>query len=237
MKKRIIYLLVLLSVATSNVYSQVPKGKVTKADKQYDKYAYIDAIATYERVFDRGYKSEDMLKKLGDAYYFNANLDNAAKWYGELFAFVPEVAEPEYYYRYAQSLKSQREYKKADEMMAKFNAMSGNEIRSKQAQAQKDYLAIIKRNSGRYTLENAGINSPQSDYGSAYFGDKLIFATARDTGGMRSSRHSWTGEGFTNLFKVTSLPQYLQKMEQLLILQETTTSTVRKARMLIKLFY
>jgi hypothetical protein len=30
----------------------------------------------------------DMLKKLGNAYYFNRKLRKAAQWYGELFAMT-----------------------------------------------------------------------------------------------------------------------------------------------------
>ncbi len=195
-KNRIIYLVV-ACIASMSMSGQ--KLKEAKADQQYDKFAYVDAIKTYERIFAKGYKSQEMLQKLGDSYYFKADLDNAAKWYGELFAFTQDV-EPEYYYRYAQSLKAIKDYKKADEMLVKFNQKSGNDLRAKLATAQKDYLAQIKKNSGRYTLENAGINSEYSDYGSAFSGTKVVFASARDTGGLSNKRHSWTGESFTNLY-------------------------------------
>ncbi len=186
-----------LFIITTLGYSQ--KVQVAKADKQYDKLAYVDAIKTYERVFEKGYKTPDMLQKLGNAYYFNADLEQAAKWYGELFAMTEDV-EPEYYYRYAQSLKAIKDYKKADAMMAKFNQKSGNDIRAKLAASQKNYLEEIKKNSGRYTLEDAGINSEKSDYGSAFFNNKVIFASARDTGGLGVRKHQWTGESFTNLY-------------------------------------
>lgn len=195
MKNRIIYTLVLLASIT--MHSQ--KLKVAKADKNYDKFAYVDAIKTYERLFEKGYKSADMLQKLGNAYYFKADLESAAKWYGELFTLTQDV-DPEYYYRYAQSLKSIKDYKKADEMMAKFNQKNGNDTRAKLAASQKDYLAQIKKNSGRYTLENAGINSEKSDYGSAFYNNKVVFASARDTGGLSARKHSWTNESFTNLY-------------------------------------
>lgn len=194
--KKILYI-VLVGILSLNTYAQ--PTKVKKADKEYDKYAYVDAIKTYERVFEKGYKSADMLQKLGNAYYFKADLDNAAKWYSELFAFTQDV-EPEYYYRYAQSLKAIKDYKKADQMLALFNEKSGNDTRAKLAAAQKDYLAVIKKNSGRYTIENAGINSENSDYGSAYMDNKVVFASARDTGGVSKGKHLWTGEGFTNLY-------------------------------------
>ena len=77
MKNKIIYL-VLLTITTFNSYSQI--GKTAKAEKEYEKYAYIDAIKTYERIYEKGYKSDDMLLKLGNAYYFNAEFEKAAKY-------------------------------------------------------------------------------------------------------------------------------------------------------------
>ena len=188
---------ILFFIITMNNYSQ--KAKEAKADKEYDQYAYVDAIKTYERLFAKGYKSADMLQKLGDSYYFKGELDNAAKYYGELFSLTQEVT-PEYYYRYAQSLKAVKEYKKADEMLIIFNQKSGNDSRAALAASQKDYLAEIKKNSGRYTLENTGINSNKSDYGSTFYNNKVIFASARDTIGISKKQHTWTGESFTNLY-------------------------------------
>ncbi|MBP8156892.1 MAG: OmpA family protein [Flavobacterium sp.] len=197
MKNKIIYL-VLLTFATVNSYSQVGKKEV-KGNKEYDKYAYIDAIKTYERIYEKGYKSPDMLLKIGNAYYFNAELEKANKWYSELYATNPDQ-EPEFYYRYAQALRAVKDYPKADAMMAKFNEKSGNTLRGEKFAKSKDYLAIIKKNSGRYKIENAGINSKYSDYGPAYMGDKVIFTSARDTGNFSKRIHTWTGQYFTNLY-------------------------------------
>ncbi len=118
--KVLIYSLV-LGFSTLNASAQ--SSAVEKADKKYARYAYIDAIKTYEVVAEKGYKSVDMFQKLGNAFYFNAQLEKAAKWYAALFAMTTDF-EPEYYYRYAQSLKSIGEYKKADEMMTTFNLKS-----------------------------------------------------------------------------------------------------------------
>jgi len=193
-------IVVVACLASMTLYSQ--KAKVAKADKEYDKFAYVEAIKTYERIFEQGYKTPDMLQKLGNAYYFKAELPTAAKWYAELFALTQDL-EPEYYYRYAQSLKAVKDYTKADQMMALFNEKNGNDLRAKLANSQKDYLEIIRKNSGRYIVENTGINTENSDYGSAFFGTKVIFASSRDTGGIAVRKHSWTNEGFTNLFSAT----------------------------------
>lgn len=196
MKNKIIYL-VLLTITTFNSYSQI--GKTAKAEKEYDKYAYIDAIKTYERIYEKGYKSDDMLLKLGNAYYFNAEFEKAAKYYAELYT-SKEDQDAEFYYRYAQSLRAIKDYAKADAMMEKFNAKSGNDSRGKLFAKNRDYLAEIKKNSGRYTIENAGVNSEYSDYGPAYMGTKVVFASARDTGNFSKRKHTWTGQNFTNLY-------------------------------------
>jgi outer membrane protein OmpA-like peptidoglycan-associated protein/tetratricopeptide (TPR) repeat protein len=197
MKNNILFYITIISVFSFNIYSQ--KARIAAADKKYDNYAYVDAIKTYERVADKGYKSEELFKKLGNAYYFNAQLEDAAKWYGELFAMTTDL-EPEYYYRYSSSLRSIGENDKANEMMAKFNESSGNDSRAKLFKKNRNYLEEIKENSGRYEIEDAGVNSQYSDYGTAIYLDKIVFASARDTGSLVHRRHSWTNQPFTNLY-------------------------------------
>ena len=199
MKNSILLYITIISVFSVNIYSQ--KASVTAADKKYDNYAYVDAIKTYERVAEKGYKSVDMFKKLGNAYYFNGELDKAAKWYDELFAMAADTdLEAEYYYRYAQSLRSISQNDKADEMLQKFILKSGNDSRGKLFAENPNYLEAIKANSGRYQVEDAGINSKYSDYGTAIYSNKIIFASARDTGSLGHRTNSWTGQPFTNLY-------------------------------------
>lgn len=178
-------------------YSQ--QSKVAAGDRKYDSYAYIDAIKTYERVANKGYKSEDMFKKLGNSYYFNSDFEGAAKWYGELFAMNTTV-EPEYYYRYAQSLKSTGQIDKANQIQSEFNTKFKNDNRGKLYNGAVNYLDEIKANSGRYKIEDAGINSKYSDYGSFVYDNKIYFASARDTGNFSQRKHKWTNEYFTNLY-------------------------------------
>ncbi|MFQ6602158.1 OmpA family protein [Flavobacterium sp. C3NV] len=170
-----------------------------KADKDYTQYAYIDAIGTYERVAEKGYKDETMFQRLGNAYYFNGELIKAAKWYDALFEMNAEQ-EPEYYYRYAQTLKAMGDYAKADKILEAFNKKTATDKRGILFENNKNYLEQIKANSGRFEIANAGINSKQTDYGSAYYNDKIVFASARDTGGVSRKTFKWTNKAFTNLY-------------------------------------
>lgn len=191
MKKYFALYIALLNLFTFNSYSQ--QYQLKSADRKYTNLAYIDAIKTYERVAKKGYKSADMYKKIGNSYYFNGELESAAKWYTELFAMNTDV-EPEYYFRYSQSLQSIGENQKADEMQELFRQKIGITDNS------MNFLDQIKANSGRYQIENTGINSQYSDYGTAKYGNKIVFATARDTGSLSHRIHSWNNQHFTNLY-------------------------------------
>ncbi|MFH6936313.1 OmpA family protein [Flavobacterium sp. FlaQc-30] len=173
--------------------------KQTKADKDYAQYAYVDAIVTYEKVAEKGYKDEKMFQKLGNAYYFNGELTKAVKWFDALFEMNTEQ-EPEYYYRYAQSLKAIGDYAKADKILESFNKKTNTDKRGILFENNKNYLEQIEANSGRFEIANAGINSKQTDYGSAFFSNKLVFASARDTGGVARRTFKWTNKSFTNLY-------------------------------------
>jgi outer membrane protein OmpA-like peptidoglycan-associated protein/tetratricopeptide (TPR) repeat protein len=194
--KNIVYSLI-LSILFFQGFAQ--KTTLAKADKNYDRYAYVDAINNYEKVAAKGYKDEKMFQKLGNAYYFKAELPKALKWYDQLFTLYPEQ-EPEYYYRYSQALKSAGNYVKADQMLEQFNAKSTSDKRATLFADNKNYLEEIKANSGRFQVVDAGVNSEFSDYGSSILGDKLVFASARDTGGVSKKVFKWTNKPFTNLY-------------------------------------
>jgi outer membrane protein OmpA-like peptidoglycan-associated protein/tetratricopeptide (TPR) repeat protein len=172
---------------------------LVKAEKDYDHYAYVDAIDNYKKVAEKGYQDEKIFQKLGNAYYFKGELPQALKWYDELFMLYPNQ-EPEYLYRYSQALKSAGNYAKADQMLEQFNAKSGNDKRGALFIDNKNYLEEIKANSDRFQVVDAGVNSNFSDYGSSFLGNKLVFASARDTGGVSKKVFKWTNKAFTNLY-------------------------------------
>ncbi|MBU0940225.1 MAG: OmpA family protein [Bacteroidetes bacterium] len=194
--KNFIYIsLLIVSVFSSKCYAQ----KVANAEKKYDNYAYVDAIKTYERIANKGYKSTEIFKNLGNAYYFNGELDQAAKWYTELFSISSDFGT-EYYYRYAQSLRSIGDNAKANKILEKLNSTNNDDIRLALFLKNKNYLEDIKANSGRYKIEDAGINSMYSDYGTTIYNNQIVFTSARDTGSLGQRKHTWTNQHFTHLY-------------------------------------
>ncbi len=199
MIKKLLFLLIVLFATVSTGQGR----KVKKADKEYTNLAFIDAQELYLRIAENGYTSPEILAKLGDTYYFNDDLQDAFTWYNKLFLQYSDNIMPEYYFRYAQALKSVRRYDEADVLMAKFNTFKGYDARSENYSKQPDYLQIIDFQSGRFNVENAKeINSWTADFGPAFYDDQnqIVFATARDTGSFVKRIHDWNDQAFLQLY-------------------------------------
>ncbi len=202
MKKQL-YKIALLGLLFLGLTAQGQQRQEVRGADKIEKYAYIDAIKIYERVAKKGYGSVSLYKNLGDSYYFNGKLEAANEWYEKLMTAAQESGETlasEYDYRYAQTLKAVGNYTQSDAYLKAFAAKEATDSRGRLFEAEKDYLAEIKANSGRYTIDALALNSLYSDYGSTVYHDQLIFASARDTGNVSKKVHTWTGESFTSLY-------------------------------------
>lgn len=195
MKLRYLFLLVCF---TQLFFAQ--EKKIAAANKMYDNLSYVDAIAVYEKVAEKGFKSVELFQRLGNANYFNAKFEEANKWYKELFA-LNETVPAEYYFRYSQTLKSVGNYALANEMLAKFSQMSENDNRAKKFKSNEQYLGDIKKISNRYNVEKTNINSEFTDYGTSFFNGHLVFASNRPSKNKLSKKvNKWDNLAFTNLY-------------------------------------
>lgn len=184
-----IILFTLVFSYTSVCFSQ--KKQVEKANKEFDKYAYIDAREIYLKVVEDGYSSAQIYKNLGDTYYWNSDYDNAAKWYLKLISQYPSETDVTYYYRAAQSLKSINQSEESKKYMSMYIEKGGDP-------------GIIKATTTSFLeyqveLEKVSVNTNRSDFGAAYYLDKLVFSSAAmNTEGTKL--HDWNQEPFLDLY-------------------------------------
>ena len=206
---RLLTFSVALLSSTSLLFAQ-PEKELEKANEMYKNFSYVDAIKIYERIAQKGFVNQEMLQSLGNAYYYNAEYKKALPWYEQLFQEGKYKVKPEYYYRYAQTLKSVGDYTQADKMMAKFVELTNaNDTRAALFEENKDYQTVIKNNSGRFQLNNASINTENSEYGTAFYGDKIVFAGATDARKAKHGVSQWTGESFYDLYEAEHHQQKL----------------------------
>ena len=206
---RLLTFSVALLSSTSLLFAQ-PEKELEKANEMYKNFSYVDAIKIYERIAQKGFVNQEMLESLGNAYYYNAEYKKALPWYEQLFQEGKYKVKPEYYYRYAQTLKSVGDYTQADKMMAKFVELTNaNDTRAALFEENKDYQTVIKNNSGRFQLNNASVNTENSEYGTAFYGDKIVFAGATDARKAKHGVSQWTGESFYDLYEAEHFDQKL----------------------------
>ena len=206
---RLLTFSVALLSSTSLLFAQ-PEKELEKANEMYKNFSYVDAIKIYERIAQKGFVNQEMLQSLGNAYYYNAEYKKALPWYEQLFQEGKYKVKPEYYYRYAQTLKSVGDYTQADKMMAKFVELTNaNDTRAALFEENKDYQTVIKNNSGRFQLNNASVNTENSEYGTAFYGDKIVFAGATDARKAKHGVSQWTGESFYDLYEAEHFDQKL----------------------------
>lgn len=200
MIKRILLLTVLFFVFCLVSYAQ--DRLVNKANEKYRDYSFSPAIDIYKRVLEKGYTSADLLMKLGNSYYFNADYSEAAETYQQLLDEYPDAIGADYYFRYAQTLRSLGKYDRSKEVMSKFSKMTTTDVRAGLYKTETEYLAEIARNSGRYQLGEFKFNSKYSDFAPTFYKKGLIFASDRDTGNLARNRHTWNSKDFLDLYKV-----------------------------------
>jgi len=144
MYKKVLLLSITLITIFGTALSQ--ERLLEKADEKYNEYSFRPAIDIYKKVREKGFSSPDLLKRLGNSYYFNANYEEASEIYKELIEKYDSVVTPDYVFRYAQSLKTLGEYENADAMMVKFSQMAKES--GIDSSFDEDYMSKIDRDTG-----------------------------------------------------------------------------------------
>ncbi|WP_035334686.1 OmpA family protein [Dokdonia sp. PRO95] len=198
--KQVFHYIIILSFIFSGTLGYAQEGKVKVAGEKFEEFAYVNARDLYSRVANRGFTSPEVFSKLGDSYYFTADYAEAAQWYEKLVATGEEVS-PEYYFRYAQSLKSVKKYDKADKMMAIFVQMSGTDTRGEMFEKERDYLKEIEAQSGRYAVEQVNFNTGLQDFSPSFLGERVVISSNRKSS-TGDYIHDWNDQPFLDLYVV-----------------------------------
>ncbi|MGB5171945.1 OmpA family protein [Eudoraea sp.] len=173
-----------------------------EGDIKYAEYSFSPAIDIYKKVIDKGFENKDLLQKLGNSYYFNADYKQAENIYERLLNNYGSEVGAEYYFKYGQTLRTLNKYEKADSILMKFTEMTQNDMRSEFLSNSRDYKKEIAENSGRYSLDTFNYNSEYSDFAPSFYKQGLIFSSDRDTGNVARYRHTWNAKDFLDIYKV-----------------------------------
>lgn len=226
MRKQITYILFTLIASGSQVLAQ--QSKIDLAQKKYDQLAYSESIKTYEALAKDGYKSKELLENLANAYYYKAEFAPAKRWYDSLFLFTEELSANTYS-KYVNTLKTQQEYTKADQVMVQMGKKYPTDSRVKLHVSYIEYLKSNKKAPSATTVKNAGFNSANFDFSPAFLGDSaIVFSSTRATPRALVKKHSWTGEAYTNLYLSKQLSKKSSKEKDSVSLPKGLNGKINK---------
>lgn len=180
------------------VFSQ--KKEIKQADKAFNTEHYVESIALFENLVNKGISTVTVFEKLADANYLNANYVQAYKWYLKLDGLNYQM-DAEHQYRYAQTLKSVGLNEDSKKEMEIFERKYPNEIRTQRYKNGLNEKSILLFTN----VKLLPFNSKFSDYGTAIKGDTLVFASARDFV-LDNKMYARTNQSYTSLYQSVKKP-------------------------------
>ena len=197
MKAKVLFIIISLGLFSST-FAQ--KQEVRIADKFFKNFAYKKAVEFYQNAVKQGDSSIHTLTRLGDCYYNNSNSEKSALWYGEALKKYEDDIDPEYIYKYSQSLRGSGNYEEAIVWMEKFKALKPGDNRLEGLDYDKleIYEKLANDDEVYVALENLPINSQYADFGAYKKDGILYFSSGREN---KDKIYDWNGEPYLDIFQ------------------------------------
>ncbi len=199
MNNKLLLLLIVL-LTSGSVFAQ--KRGMKSSNEDYSKLAYIDAQKMYLNIAEKGYADMELFQNLADTYYYNNDYTNANKWYAKVFEYDLHDISKEYFFKYIQTLKSVKDYDRADEIVEEYVKVKGDDQFIQNYTKNRNYLDQIDAQSGRFEIKRLNMNSKAQDFGVGIYdgGKKAVFASSNDSSSMVKYVHKWSDRSFLNLY-------------------------------------
>ena len=169
------------------------QSNLKRANSLFEKRAYLKAAELY---LAEKKKDQEVYEKLGDCYYFNTRMDKAATYYKLLLTNYEESVDATYFYRYSQALKGIEKFDEADFWQDKYYLKKGKP--SKQNEKTLAYFHELNKGEKHpFQVHKLNINTGTSEFGGAFFGNVLVFASARGEGDI----YDWNNRPYLDLYK------------------------------------
>lgn len=177
------------------------QSKLKKADQLFSTYAYVDAAKMYEEYLQDVEKpSTQTIRNVADSYYFIDDNRNALKWYQKLYDVQGQNMTDIYFLRYIQSMKGVTDYDMADKLTKEFLNKKGDQKEIQRYVKQKKQMDSLANTKPLYAVKNLDINSTKADFGVAFYGEKVVFTSSRDTTKFNQKLYSWNKQPFLDLY-------------------------------------
>lgn len=191
MKKNLISLFI-IAISIQTIVAQDLK----RANHLFEISAYIDAAELYLKEDN---KTQEVLEKLGDCYYFNSDMKNASLWYKELMVmyYPQETVDPDYIFKYSQALKGVNDFTEADKWFKIYN--DSESLVEGSANTALFFDSLNNAIERPYIIHTITQNTADSEFGVFVQENKILFASTRDGG----NTYEWNNKPYLDLYSAT----------------------------------
>ena len=173
--------------------------KLKAADKLFKSMSYVEAAKLYEAYLEKNTSpSIETITNVADTYYFINDMRKALPWYQKLYEIQGQNVSDIYLLRYTQSLRGVRDYDKANAIVKEHLKKKGDNGQVKRFTNAQNYLDSLAKKESLYEIRNLEINTPNSDFGNTYFGNKLVYSSSNDAGATKL--YSWNQQPFLSMY-------------------------------------
>ena len=164
-----------------------------RANHLFEKRAYLNAA---ELFLNEEPKTQQVLEKLADCYYFNTKMKEAELYYKILIQTYESNVDATYLFRYSQALKGVKNFTEADLWYQKY--LQKKQLAPAVKQETLPYFSALNSEIRKpYIVNKVSINTKYSDFGASYFIDKVVFSSSRNKGKL----YIWNNQPYLDLFQ------------------------------------
>lgn len=194
--------IVTLALALVATIGLAQNKNVKKANEWFEAMRYSEAAAAYNVYLDEvSEPSPEVVQYAADANFYVNDAKNALKWYEKLYKMKGEHLSDLYFLRYQQSLRGIKNYEKAETVTKEYLRTKGDAKKVNDYTIQKKYNDSLATVTSLYTVQNVGLNSNKSDFGTSFYGEKIIFTSSKDSLQVDSKLYSWNQQPFLSLYE------------------------------------
>ena len=192
-----IYLLILIFIFLflNQGFSQKLTTKL--ADKNFDEFAYMDAIQLYEYAYQKDSTDNYVVKRLADANRNVGNTEEVERWLKKLIDRHKE--QPEDIFNYSQALKSNGKYLLAEQWLKEYSDLRPEDGRVNIQVSLLEYIQFLMRDSTNYEIRNVSLNTHGSEMGPAFYKDQLVFSST-SIGTKSGANYKWNELPYLKLY-------------------------------------
>lgn len=178
------YYIFFIFCTINTLYAQ-KKISVKQANSLFESKSYVKAAEAYEQLP----QTKQTLQNLGDCYYYNFQMNNAVRAYGQLFFTFKDSVKKDVFFRYANALKGTKDFEKGDALMTEYIGFEQNTPK---------FMKNVTRNTPHsYKLQMMSKNKTNGDFGISFYGDKVVFASVRNA---QDKSYGWNDRPYLDLF-------------------------------------